>query len=283
MNLLRNFVFTLNNYTPAEEDDIKTFSEEKAVYLIYGREVGDNGTPHLQGYIELARRTRFQGIHARFPRMHIEARRGTQAEATQYCRKDGDFVELGVARVQGHRSDVEGFIEEVKTGKSDWQLLETHPREFARFNRLPDRVRYAKCEHLAIERHSQPVRVVCYWGDAGVGKTRRIYSEESFGDIYSPDMSKSTWYDGYNGQDVLVLDDFYGQIKYSDLLHVLDRYYLRLPVKGTFTFKAWIRVYFTSNKHPRDWYRRGFPWALERRFDLIEEMVEATEVDEPSE
>lgn len=86
-----NWCFTLNNYTDEEIVAIKAIDYK---YLVFGYEVGENGTPHLQGYIELTKRLRFGGVKKLFPpRVHLEARRGTAEEAADYCKKDGVFFE----------------------------------------------------------------------------------------------------------------------------------------------------------------------------------------------
>lgn len=45
----RAWCFTLNNYSEKEYETIKGVS---CRYIVVGKEVGDSGTPHLQGYIE---------------------------------------------------------------------------------------------------------------------------------------------------------------------------------------------------------------------------------------
>jgi len=64
-----------------------------------------------------------------------------------------------------------------------------------------------------------------------------------------------TWWDGYSGQPVVVIDEFYGWLGYDFLLRLLDRYSFAVETKGgsvSFTSKL---VIFTSNKPPSEWYR----------------------------
>lgn len=77
------------------------------------------------------------------------------------------------------------------------------------------------------------------------------------------------WFDGYDGQSVLIIDDFSGWIKYRFLLRLLDGYQVRLEVKGSHTWAAWTEVYITSNVPPEGWYERGAPPELLRRLDEI--------------
>lgn len=83
------WVFTWNNY-PELWKDMLLACPHIGRY-IFGKEVGENGTPHIQGYMEFTKRVRPKtaiGIDA----IHWETRRGTSQEAIDYCAKDGDFV-----------------------------------------------------------------------------------------------------------------------------------------------------------------------------------------------
>lgn len=106
----KRWVFTLNNYTDDEEEAIKALDVE---YLVYGREVGAQGTPHLQGFILFRDRKRLGQVRELVsPRGHYELARGDNQQNRTYCTKDGDFFELGEcpASSQGKRSDLTEFI-----------------------------------------------------------------------------------------------------------------------------------------------------------------------------
>lgn len=66
----------------------------------------------------------------------------------------------------------------------------------------------------------------------------------------------------------MIIDDFYGWIKYSTLLRLLDRYPMRVEYKGgqaNFLAKT---IIFTSNRHPSEWYKMDNS-ALMRRITEI--------------
>lgn len=87
--LSRAWCYTLNNYT--DDDIIKLESLDSLVHIC-ARERGENGTPHLQGYIRWKKPQRFSWWKNQFPRAHVEIRRGSEDQAVAYCRKDGDLV-----------------------------------------------------------------------------------------------------------------------------------------------------------------------------------------------
>lgn len=81
--------FTLNNFTVDQMDHLCDEFKAKDVGYIFGEEVGDQGTPHLQGYIEAAKRIRPLEYFDLPKEVHWERRKGTKLENQRYCSKDG--------------------------------------------------------------------------------------------------------------------------------------------------------------------------------------------------
>lgn len=90
MSASKYWCFTLNN--PEEIDMaqlVQAFDKYKMKYVV-GREVGESGTPHLQGYLESPTKIRpLETFHT--TRIHWEKRRGSSMQNTTYCTKDGDY------------------------------------------------------------------------------------------------------------------------------------------------------------------------------------------------
>jgi len=95
----RRFCFTINNYNDDVQEHIAIAAHHPDVaYLVYGRELGEQGTPHLQGFVVCRSPVRFEFIAQLLwadTRPHVEVARGTSQEAADYCKKDGDFEEYG--------------------------------------------------------------------------------------------------------------------------------------------------------------------------------------------
>lgn len=86
----RRWCFTLNNYI---EEDLSQLSQEfnNSLFII-GKEVGENGTKHLQGYVEFKNQTRFSTLKKICERAHWETAKGNREANVTYCSKDANFI-----------------------------------------------------------------------------------------------------------------------------------------------------------------------------------------------
>lgn len=92
-NPSKRWCFTLNNYTEDQFVHIQTICNRNSAKFIIGKEVGESGTPHLQGYIEFSRRLRPRKLF--FDAIHWESARGSRADNVGYCSKDGNYIVFG--------------------------------------------------------------------------------------------------------------------------------------------------------------------------------------------
>lgn len=130
--------FTLNNYTPADVDRLSA-QQDGIEYLIFGREIGASGTPHLQGTVCFQSRKRLNQVKDIIGQAHCSVTRFL-LQSIDYCKKDGDFTELGVAPEKsgsGKRSDLEDFKASVKEGVTSLvELRELHSNVCANYPRF---------------------------------------------------------------------------------------------------------------------------------------------------
>lgn len=135
MSRIRNVCFTCNNYTEDRYCELLNLDIWK--YIVIGKEVGDSGTPHLQGYGTLKKQTTYSKIQTLLKGCHVEGRKGTHKQAAQYCKKDGLFEEAGEAPAPGTRNDLEVFKATVKSGITDLKRLrEDYSDIFAKYPRF---------------------------------------------------------------------------------------------------------------------------------------------------
>lgn len=123
----QRWMFTINNYTPECIYNLRNLAEHDDVgYLVFGREVGEQGTPHLQGYIYFKKRFRRGAVARQIPRSHLDAVRGTNLQASNYCKKGqqshDEWSEQGIDGPNyGKEADFEEFgqLPASTTGKTN--------------------------------------------------------------------------------------------------------------------------------------------------------------------
>lgn len=274
MSKVRNVVFTWNNYPEDWQSQLRELAH--VGYLICQEETGEAGTPHLQGYIEFTSQWRFPSLAKKF-KWHIEKRKGSQSQAIEYCKKDdtrtGEQFTFGELKVQGKRNDIESAVESLRAGASKRKMVDDHGTVVCKYHRGLDYIRgILDKDNTKAFRH---LTVSVFWGKAGCGKTRKA-CDIGGDDCYilnSPGANGMLWWDGYDGESTLIIDDFYGWVKHFDLLRILDGHQYRMQVKGGFTWAKWTKVVITSNKPPVEWYpSMGLTPALARRLNEINEL-----------
>lgn len=229
--------FTLNTDGAWSHRDIA----DDISFAVYQLERGENGNRHYQGYIECPNRKSLAQVKRLIPGAHFEVRRGSQHEAIAYCQK-GDSRIGGpwvygepTTSNQGQRTDLSRLVSLVKEGKSLLTIVETD----SAYMRFATHIKTLQSELPLC--HRPDIRFAWLYGESGGGKTRSAYDafrnrRDSTGEpysIYLYDDAKTEWWQGYNGEQVLLIDDFQGNMESSRLIRLLDRYEYRVPVKGS--------------------------------------------------
>lgn len=268
MERARGWVFTLNNYndTNLEYFNHPSFMSNFNVrYMVIGKEVAESGTPHLQGYIEFINAISFDGCRKILVQCHIEKRRGKPSQAEEYCKKDGNFVEYGKPLKQGERTDLNAIANLVMEGKSLDSIAEEVPSEFIKFNRGITALHTNLQKHR--DRNIAPT-VEWYYGPTGAGKTKKAVEKcETF---YIKDETK--WWDGYDQQEAIIIDDFDGKWPFRNLLRLLDRYPYQAEIKGG-TVKINSPFILITCEFPPDMIWQGTQLAqIKRRISKIEKL-----------
>ena len=204
----RSWCYTLNNYPLIAMSLIR---RTPAKYHIMGRETGESGTRHLQGYIEFRNGKTMSAVKKLpgFRRMHLEIRRGTSREAADYCKKDGDFWEEGERSLTQEEKGTEekdrwsNMVTLGKGGKMD-DIADQEPHAFIQhymtFKRL------ARDYQIAPLDLEEPPDNLWVYGEPETGKSKYA---RSLGTCY--DKSCNKWWMHYRGDDeyeIVLIDDF---------------------------------------------------------------------------
>ncbi len=243
-------------------------------YAIWQLESGENHTPHLQGYVEWKNKKSLSACVLQHGHAHWSPRRGSRDQARDYCRKeetrvsgtDGPWEHGEWANGQGARTDLLHIKRKIDEGVSDKVLWEENPATMLRTYKGWERYRQVKIDPRTVK-----TQVTVIWGPTGTGKSYWV-DKQAGPDAFWLHPSKDDngcWWDGYMGQETVVMDEFYGGIKWTQMLRLLDAYPMSVPVKGAMIQFAAKRIFITSNKNPRDWYSKQDYPTLHRRLEKI--------------
>lgn len=257
--------WTLNNpVTPPSTNGL--------TYLVYGLETAPTtGTQHWQGYSEYARPCLESRVRKDIPGAHIEARFGTALEASDYCKKEGNVIlEFGTLSAPVNTS-------QNASKKRNWALA----MQLAKEGKIDDIDPSISVPHYhALKRirqdyqkpapHIEDVCGLWFYGPPGTGKSytaRHLYP-----DLYDKPANK--WFDGYQGEETVLVDDF--DLQHKVLGHHLkrwtDRYSFPAEHKGTTVQIRPKRVIVTSNYSIEEIFCEDDALcnALKRRFTVTE-------------
>lgn len=220
----RAYCFTINNYSGEDEQNVLELANSSK-YIICGREMGEGGTPHLQGYVYFSSPISFTSMKKKLPRAHIEQSKGTPQDNKKYCSKQSDIlIEQGEIPKQGARTDIERTIEQLEGGENMRAVVKT-----ARS------MQSIKVAEVYLKYHEEPrtwkPEVRWYYGSTGSGKTRA--AREWLGDDVYTALDSIKWFEGYDKHESVLIDDFRKDFcKFHQLLKLLDRYEYRVETKG---------------------------------------------------
>lgn len=236
----RGYCFTINNWTDADVAEVNAL-KDCSEYWVYGEESGEQGTPHLQGFVRFKSATSFNRVKQLLPRAHIEAQKGTCLEAAAYCKKDGIFTEWGELKGSGltQKERWRAIIDAAERGDMDF-IKSEFPGEYIRYH---DKL-------LRLRRRDSPILDEMvnewWWGPTGTGKSRKIW--EDYPDHYQKQLNK--WWDGYQDEEVVVIEEWApkNEMSASNLKIWADRYPFSVEVKGGMMRKIRPRkIIVTSN------------------------------------
>jgi len=220
----RGWCFTINNWT---DEDLVVLERLDYVYLVAGRERGENGTPHLQGYIHYKIPKSFATVKRDLPKAHIESRKGTPKQAAEYCRKDGDFVEFGVLpETAGDASKIAWttILDKAKCGDTKW-IEENYPKVWIQSSH---RLQSLRCTEAPVL--DGPLEHEWWIGETGTGKSKTLW--ELYPKHFQKELNK--WWDGYDAAAVVAIEEWSPKNECTGSLLKIwaDRYPFTGQIKG---------------------------------------------------
>lgn len=281
----RSFVVTYNNPKITLEDLGKLLeSDESVKYYVFGSEVAPTtGTPHFQGYVTFKNPRSISGVNKKFfgNKARLEVAKGTAEENRVYCTKDNNFVEGGEMPKPGRRTDIKNIKDlRLKERCTVRELLamevEDDEGEAKPIIRNLQQLRFAEglSKYMPLRQRDVP-EVIWLWGATGTGKTKTAF--EICGEDTWVNNGGLRWFDGYDEHENVIFDDFRSEhCEFEFLLRLLDRYPLRVEVKGGYVNWVPKRIVVTAPYKPEEMF--GFLGEIENLKQLLRRITEIREI-----
>ena len=283
----RKWQVTINNpldkgFTHERIQEIMSSVRGRSLYWCMCDEEGDE-CETLHTHIFIYRRGAFtwQQINTLFPDCHRENVYGTPAENRAYILKDGEkfnkqedgrysyvdangklhkginfsdtFFEFGECpeEHQGKSGASDIIVGMIKDGATNDEIIDEVSSAFKDLEKI-ERVRsmYRDKKFRSVWRD---LSVTYIFGKTGAGKTRGVMEQFGYENCYRVTDYKHP-FDTYDGQDVLIFEEFRGGIKHGDMLNYLDGYPLLLPCRYFNRQACFTKVFIISNIAPDEQY-----------------------------
>lgn len=217
-------------------------------YLKGQHEIGKDGYSHWQVVVCLASKQRLTGAKKLFPKeAHLEPTRSKAANEYVWKKEtaqEGSQFELGKKPMK--RNDPNDW-EIIKQSAKDGNLDEIPGDIFVRCYSQLKRIEKDYVKPELIER-----KTVVFIGPTNVGKSHRAWDEAGI-DAFPKDPNTKFW-DGYRGQESVVIEEFRGRIDISHMLRWLDKWPVVVEIKGGATVLKAKKIFITSNLPVTKWY-----------------------------
>lgn len=230
------------------------FTHRSMTWVGISHEVGENGYNHWQGECAFSKEVAFTAkLRKFFDGRHVEPMKRLDPLDTTYCGKahGGKFqFERGIRPRQGVSANMDLLYVQIKEHKIRTVHEAIALVGFAQFARSDRSIRALLKEFQPRELRNVEVHV--HWGASGVGKSMQGFKQGAIKMRYRP---KSDFFLGnYNGEDIIQIDEFKGQMDFEDFLDLTDIYPYDMNIKGSSVPLLAKKIILTSNKDPAKWY-----------------------------
>ncbi len=265
----RKYNMTINNPLPKglTHEQIKNLllTLKSLAYYCMSDEIANSHHTHI--YVYFSSPVRFTTLKKRFPQAHIEKAYGTSCENRDYVFKEGKWThdakketnlpdtheewgELPEER-QGSRNDYAELYELIQEGKSNYEIIDEKPDFIGQIERL-DKVRQIVQEE-AFKEIFRNMNVSYLYGDTGSGKTRSVMEQYGYKNVYRVTNYKHP-FDQYQGQDIIIFEEFQSSLPINQMLIYLDGYPVALPCRYADKIACYTKVYLLSNIDLKEQY-----------------------------
>lgn len=266
----KKYLLTINNPKQPLKETVDLLMKLSPDYVCASAETGSEGTPHYHIYLHRSTSAmNFDRVKSICPTAHIDYCHGTSPENRDYVFKIGkhegtekehtndktSHIEIGTCPDEqpGKRNDFSRSMEMIQDGYRNLEILDEIPNMLDKMAWL-DKYRQEWLMETVGKRNRDDLQVIYVCGKTGTGKTSSVYKKHGYDDVYRVNCDHRNPFDNYQGQDVLLLDEFNSSIKIQDLLQMLDKYPYQFDSRYTNKWLCATTIYIVSNKHIYEQY-----------------------------
>lgn len=272
----RNYCFTLKNFTNDHLVLLPTLVEQTCcTFICYSKQIDSTtGISHLQGYLELKQPMSLFNIQNKIGINEIVlfVKESTKSQAINYCKYEDypecniynkTFQSFGKERIQGGTGNLCELAENLKKGKTNVETIaREYPKAYQKYKRT-----LHKTEDILLRKKFRTWMTTCDWYIEPNNNTKFLEVVSTLNPETDYLWNNNGWQNKYTGQKHVIVNNFTGQIAYSDLLHMIDKwpYEVRRRNRSHFPFLA-EHITITSSYKPEDIY---FNIAEEESLDQL--------------
>lgn len=258
---------------------------QSVFYWCMADEVGEEGTYHTHVFLCSNSGIRFSTIKKHFEGGHFERCKGTAQENRDYVSKSGKwekdkkgetsisgtFYESGEIPPErkGSKVSFEDVYDFLASGLTTMEVVEECPSLILQM----DKIEFARQAFLREKYKTtrRELEVTYIYGASRTGKTRSVMDKFGYDKVYRVTDYKHP-FDNYNGQDVIIFEEFRSSLSLSEMLNYLDNYPVELRCRYSNKQALYTKVFVISNIAITDQYP-GHPYddldAFYHRFNLV--------------
>ena len=261
----RKWQITINNpeikgYTHDVIKEIMSKSKNILYWCMADEIGGKEKTYHTHIYLHFSSAVRFSTIKRKFDGGHFEIAKGSAQQNADYVFKTGKWAgtdkeetnleetrfssgEIPIER-QGHRSDLDDLYDMVKSGMSNYDIISDNPSYILQIDKI-DKIR----QTIVSENYKSVWRfldVTYIYGPTGIGKSKGVIDIHGYENVYRV-CDYLHPFDDYEGQNIIIFEEFRGQIAIDKMLMYLDGHPCKLPCRYANKVACYTQVYIITN------------------------------------